>query len=100
MARTFMLHSYLNWTDHLVDNIYLWSFNVKHIVWLHNHLPNYCSGITQLEFLTSNNVEHIDLRISHVWVCPVFVMDPKLKNDQKIPKWNRRFLLGHFIGFL
>ena len=30
---------------------------------------------------------------------PFFVIDPKLQNDQKIPKWNRRSHLGQFLGF-
>ena len=84
----------------MVDNISLWSFAVKHDVWLHNHLPNYRSGITILKLPTRNNADHIDLRIPHVWVCTVFVLYPKLKHDQKIPKWNRRSLLGQFLGFL
>ena len=76
MSRTFMLHSYLHRTYHMVDNISLWSFVVNHDVWLHNHLPNYRSGIAPLELITSNNADHIDLRISHNWVCPVFVLGP------------------------
>jgi hypothetical protein len=34
-----------------------------------------------------------DLLRSHVWGCPTFVLDPKLQNDQKIPKWNKRSVL-------
>ena len=36
MARTFMLHTSLHWKDHGADEIILWSFYVKHAVWLHN----------------------------------------------------------------
>ena len=31
--------------------------------------------------------------------CPVFVLDPKLQDGKKIPKWNRRSRLGQFLGF-
>ena len=95
-----MVHSYLHCTDHGVDNISLWSFVIKHAVWLQNHFPNYRSGITPLELITRNKANHRNLIISHVWVCTVFVLDPKLKNDQKIPKRNRHSILGQFIVFL
>ena len=62
-------------------------------------LPNYRSGITPLELLTSNKADHRDLSRSHVWGCPVFVLDPKLQNDQNIPKWYRHCCLGKLIGF-
>ena len=100
MVRNVLVQSYFDWTYHGADNTPLWSFSVKHAVWLHNHFPNYLSGITPLELRTSNKADHRNLIISHVWVCPVFVLDPKLQNDQKIPKWNRRSILGQFIGFL
>ena len=28
----------------------------------------------------------------------MFVLEAKLKNDQKLPKWNRRSRMGQFIG--
>ena len=40
-----------------------------------------------------------DLRCSHVWGCPVFVMEAKLQDDQRLPNWNQRSRLGKFLGF-
>ena len=94
-----MVQFYLHWTYHGADDIYLWYFAVKYDVWFPNWLPNYRSGITPLEFLTRNKADHRDLSISHIWGCPVFVLDPKLQNDQNIPKWNWRSILGQFLGF-
>ena len=34
-----------------------------------------------------------------MWGCPVFVLEAKLQNDQKLPKWNRRARMGQFVGF-
>ena len=99
MSITFMVHYSLHWTDHGADDIYLWSFAIKHVVWLHHCLPNYNSGITPLEFLTTNKDDHRDLSISHVWGYPIFVLDPKLQNYQKIPKYNWRYCLGQLLGF-
>ena len=36
---------------------------------------------------------------AHVWGCPVFVLDAKLQDGKKLPKWNRRARMGQFLGF-
>ncbi len=42
-----------------------------------------------LELLTKLKADHQDLLHSHVWGCPAVVFEAKLKNNQKLPKWNR-----------
>jgi len=81
MARTFMVHSSLHWAEY-------------------NRLPYSDSGLTPMELLTRSKANHRDILRCHVWGCPVFVLDPKLQNDQKLPKWNRRARMGQFLGFL
>ena len=34
-----------------------------------------------------------------MWGCPCFVLDPKLQDGKKIPKWNNRSHRGQFLGF-
>ena len=99
MARTFLVHSSLHWTDMGADDIALWPFAVKHAVWLYNRIPNYKSGLTPLELLTKQKADHRDILRSHVWGCPAYVLEPKLQNGQKLPKWNRRSRLGQFLGY-
>ena len=99
MTITFMVHSSLHYTYHGADDISLWSFSFKNAVWLQNRLPNYHSVITPREFLAINKADHRYLIKSHVWGCPVFVLEPKLQNYQKIPKWNQRSCLENFLGF-
>jgi hypothetical protein len=81
------------------DDISLWPFAVKHAVWLFNRVPGRESGLTPLELITKQKADHRDILRSHVWVCPVYVLEPKLQNWQKLPKWNRRSRLGHFLGY-
>jgi hypothetical protein len=52
MARTFLVHLSLHWTDMGADDISLWPFAVKHPVWLYNRAPNFESGLTPMELLT------------------------------------------------
>ncbi len=63
-------------------------FAVKHDVWLHNCIPNHLSGLTPMELPTKTKANHFDLLHTNVWGCPVDVLDPKLQDGPKIPKWN------------
>ena len=98
MARAMLLHVSLRWSNDGVDNISLWPFAVRHAVWLHNRLPNQRTGITPLELLRKEKDDHRDLLRSKTFGCPVYVLDPSLANDKKIPKWNRRARMGQFLG--
>jgi hypothetical protein len=99
MACCFVVHSSLHWTDQGSDDISLWPFAVKHAVWLYNRVPNHLSGLTLLESLKKSKADHRDLLCLHVWGCPAIALDPKLQNDQKPPKWNRRACVGQFLGY-
>ena len=72
---------------------------MKHAVWLYNCLPNRITGLTPLELLTKTKADHKDLLRTHVWGCPTFVLDARLQDGKKIPKWNRRSRLGQYLGF-
>ena len=57
------------------------------------------TGLTPLELLTKEKADHKDLLRTHVWGCPVYVLDPALQAGKKIPKWNKRSRQGQFLGF-
>jgi hypothetical protein len=99
MARTFMLHAAIRWNERGVDDLSLWPFAVRHAAWLYNRLPNRVTGLTPLERLVGCVDDHRDILRAHVWGCPVYVLDPKLQDGKKIPKWNRRARMGQFLGF-
>ncbi len=80
MTRTFMVHVSLDRSKYGADNIALGDFAMKHAVWLHKCLPNHLSGLKTLELLTKIKANHCDLLHTHVWGCPVFVLDPKLQD--------------------
>jgi hypothetical protein len=37
---------------------------------------------------------------SHVWGCPVYVLEATLQDGKKLPKWNKRARMGQFLCFL
>ncbi len=90
----------LHWSKYEGDNLALWGFDVNHDVWLHNCIPNHLSGLTPIKLLIKTKANHHDLLCTHVWVCPVYIIDPKLQDGQKIPKWNYCSCshLGQFLG--
>ena len=94
-----MIHSALHWSENGSDDLALWSFAVDHAAWIYNRIPQRGSGITPLEMLTNVKADHRDLRRAHVWGCPAYVLEAKLQDGQKIPKWNRRARMGQFLGF-
>ena len=99
MARSFMLHVSMHWSERGVDDIALWGFAVKHATWLYNHIPNRYTGLSPLELLTKTKADHRDLLRTHAWGCPVYVLDPALQDNKKIPKWNKRARQAQFVGF-
>jgi hypothetical protein len=61
MARTFMVHASLHWTERGSDDLSLWSFAVKHSVWVYNLVPKVRSGLTPLELITRERSDYKDL---------------------------------------
>ena len=99
-ARSMMVHAALHWPSDGADNIRLWAFAVSHAAWLYIRLPNKHLGWkSPLEVFTKTKSDHRDLLRTHVWGCPVFVLEAKLQDGHKIPKFNRRARMGQFLGF-
>jgi hypothetical protein len=88
MGRSFMIHAALNWGEDGSDDISLWTFAVNHAAWLYNRIPQRFSGITPMEMVTNIKSDHRDLMRTHVWGCPAYVLEAKLQDEKKLPKWN------------
>jgi len=53
-----MVHASLHWTYCGSDDVSLWSFAVKHSVWINNRVPNAWSGLTPLELVTKERSDY------------------------------------------
>ncbi len=96
-ARASMLHAAFHWHEHA--NIKLWPQAVDYAVWVFNRLPSIDHGLSPNELWSnSRNTSH-DLRRTHPFGCPVFVLDPILQDGNKLPKWDDRARRGMFVGF-
>ena len=41
----------------------------------------------------------MDINRTRVWGSPLYVLDPKLQDGKKIPKWEKRSTTGILMGF-
>ena len=81
-----MLHQALVWLEHF--DIRLWSFSLQHSVYLWNRLLQMESNLSPIEIYTSIKQDNSTLGEKKVWSCPAYVLDPRLQDGKKIPKWD------------
>jgi hypothetical protein len=96
-ARANMLHLATLWPQYA--NAKYWPQAIDYAVWVFNRLPNMESGISPNEIWSGVRSPSEELSRSHVFGCPVYVLDASLQDGKKIPKWNPRARLGLFLGF-
>ena len=63
---------------------------MNYAVHLHNHTPRRIDGQCPVELWTKSVSNHSQLLNAHPWGCPVYVLDPRLQNGFKIPRWEPR----------
>jgi hypothetical protein len=92
-----MLHLATHWPQH--GNSTYWPQAIDYAVWVFNRLPNMESDIAPNEICSGVRSPYTKLSCSHVFGCPVYVLDASLQDGKKIPKWSPRARLGLFLGF-
>lgn len=96
-ARAMMMHQLLHWPEQYNETN--WPFALDHAVYLWNNLPRDRNGLTPLEVFTGVHQQHNDeILRAKVWGCPAYVLDPKLQDGHKLPKWKRRSHCGMYLG--
>ncbi len=95
-ARTMMFHSAICWPSE--TDLSLWPLAVNYAVHLYNHIPNPQSGLSPMEIWSSSKSSYSAITHAQTWGCPVYVLQPKLQDGQKIPKWEPRSRRGQFVG--
>jgi len=97
-SRAMMLHFIMHWPQEA--QLELWPFAVSYAAWLWNNMPDTGSRVSPLELfmgVTFDNYRH--LQRARVFGCPVYVLDAKLQDAKKLPKWKKRAYRGVFLGF-
>ena len=98
-ARADMLHLATHWPQYASSS--LWPQAINYAVWVFNQLPNQENGVSPNEiWFSARGTSEVELPRTHVFGCPVYVLDPALQDGKKIPKWDPCARLGLFLGFL
>jgi hypothetical protein len=91
-----LLHLQIHWPDEFDTK--LWPFALSYAAWLYNHIPK-SNGLAPIEIFCGTRTSCDYLRRARVFGCPVYVLDPRLQDGKKIPKWEPRARRGQFLGF-
>jgi hypothetical protein len=95
-ARSMLLHASMRWKDGIDSS--LWPMAVSYATYLYNHLPQ-SNGIAPADLFFGTQVPRHKLKDMHTWGCPVYVLDPKLQQGKKLPRWDPKARKGIFLGF-
>ena len=96
LARTMMLHSKMRWPKGVSTK--LWPMAMKHAEFIVNHVPN-LNNVCPLDVVLKTVVPRHQLKNLHVWGSPCYVLDPKLQDGKKIPKFEPRSRQGLNLGW-
>jgi hypothetical protein len=97
MSRAMMIHMEQHWPDEA--NTDLWPLAMDYATWLYNHTPRRETNMAPIEIFTSTKLGCKHIQRAKVFGSPAFVLDPRLQDGRKIPKWDPRSARGQFLGF-
>ena len=96
ISRAMMIHSALHWPE--VADSQLWPMCVAHACFLWNHVPNPSSGISPADLFTKVRFPLSKLHEIHVWGSPAYVLNKRIADGQKIPRWEPRSNRAMYLG--
>ena len=73
-----LLRATIHWPEQ--NHLNLWPLAFVHAIFLWNHMPNCTTGC------------------SHIWGCPVYVLDPQLPDGKVLPEWKACTCHGQYMG--
>ena len=76
----------------------LWSLAMNYAVWVYNKLPRSGVGLSPEALFAGIKCRCSGLPHAHIFGCRVYVLDPRLQDGKKIPKWDSRARQGIFVG--
>ena len=98
MGRAMLLHVRIHWPEEFDAS--LWPFALDYAVWIYNHIPQADRGrMCPEELFTRTKHGCWVLQRVRVFGCPAYVLDARLQDGKKIPKWEPRARSGMFLGF-
>jgi hypothetical protein len=96
-ARAMLLHAAIHWPKEI--SLDLWPLAMDYAIWIWNRMPRKESGLAPVEIFCGATVDKTILRNTHVFGCPAYVLDPKIQDGKKLPRWQPKSCRGQFLGF-
>jgi hypothetical protein len=94
MARAMILHSSMHWKYGIDAS--LWPMAVTYATHIYNNTPK--NGVSPMGIFTGSTIPRHRLMDTHVWGCTIYILDPKVQQGQKLPRWQPRSRQGIFMG--
>jgi hypothetical protein len=94
IARAMILHASMHWKEGIDASI--WPMAITYATHIYNSTPK--DGVSPLDIFTGSTVPRHRLMDMHVWGCPVYVVDPKVQQGRKLPRWQPRSHRGVCMG--
>jgi hypothetical protein len=91
-----ILHAAIHWPGAV--SLDLWPFVVEYAVYVWNCMPNMESGQSPIELFYGGKLDPGVLQSMHVWGCPCYVLDPRVQDGKKLPRWQPKSRRGQFLG--
>lgn len=97
LTRASLIHAALKWPSS--HDLSLWPFAMSHATFLYNHMPGRDNLCPIEKWSTTKSNLATSFRRLCPWGCPIYVLDPRIQDGKKIPKWHPRGRQGKFLGF-
>jgi hypothetical protein len=92
-----LLHAAVHWPE--AADPKLWPLAVRHVVYLHNLLPNAETGFSPSDLFTRTKHPTKHLLNLHPLFCPAYALDKTIADGHKLPRWKPRSDRYVFVGF-
>jgi hypothetical protein len=96
IARTMMLHAAIHWPE--MADATLWPLAVDYAVHVFNRVPNPETGLSPLDVFSNTRHPQRRLHDLHVWGSPAYLLDKRIADGKKIPRWQSKSERVIFVG--
>ena len=96
IAQTMMMHATIHRPT--TSGPQLWLMAIKYAAHVYNRMPLVATGLCPFDSFTRQQFKQNQIHDMHVWGCPVYVLDKRIANGIKIPKWEPRSDVYIFKG--
>ena len=83
-SQTILLHAKRLWPEAI--SVALWPLAILYAAYLYNYFSFDNDRLAPIEKFCKTK-SHTNVFNIHPWGCPVYILDEKLQNGQKIPRW-------------